>query len=116
MSIVEDRAGIQVMASHGVVLVGISDELTAVEAPSLLDAVAEALEGGPRNLQLALGAVTFMDSGGLQALIRVRNLVRDAGVPMQLLGPTDRIHRLLEVAGLAGVFDVVESRRPPGSG
>jgi anti-anti-sigma factor len=107
VSTLQQPASMTVMDHHGIVLIEITDELTALEAPDLLDSVSKVLAAAPRNLQLGLVGVTFMDSGGLQALVRIRAMAHDAGVPMQLLGPTPRVSRLLEVVGLAGVFDTI---------
>lgn len=107
MLIVEGSAAIDVMDHHGLVLVDISGELTTLEAPALTAAVASALEGSPRNLQVGLYAVTSMDSSGIHALLRISDMAQAAGVPMQLLGPTPCVCRLLDLTGLAGAFDTI---------
>jgi anti-sigma B factor antagonist len=96
------------MDHHGLVLLEVAGELTAVEAPDLLDAVGEALAASPRKLQLGLAGVTFIDSGGIQAIVRIRNMTQPAGVPLQLLGPSRPVRRVLDVSGLAGVFDIID--------
>ena len=108
MAIIDEGITIEVMDHQGIVLVEIAGELTALEAPELLSAVGDVLAASPRNLQLGLRFVTFLDSGGLQALLRARALTQAAAVPLQLLGPPRRVCRLLEVMNLTGVFDIVE--------
>ena len=108
MAILEDGLVVEVMDHDGLVLVALSGELTAEEAPVLLDAITGLVAASPRNLQLGLRGVTFMDSGGLQALIRARQQASDAGVPLQLLGVSRQVRTVLEVTNMVGVFDVVD--------
>lgn len=108
MTIVGDGVVLEVVDHDGFVLVEVAGELTAEEAPPLLDAAGRVIDTSPRNLQLRLQHVTFMDSGGLQALVRVRQRAAAAGVPMQLVGLSRAVRRVLEVTNMVGVFDVVE--------
>lgn len=107
MAIVEQGLTAQVMDHQGLVLLDLSGALTALEAPILFDAVDRVLEARPRNLQLGMAAVTLLDSGGIQALVRVSALAGDAAVPIQLLGPPWQIRRLIEVCGLGSVFTII---------
>jgi anti-sigma B factor antagonist len=52
-----------------------------------------------------LGAVTFIDSTTLGALIQLRNVALAANKQVQLMRLPSRVRRVLEIAGLAGVFD-----------
>ncbi len=72
--------------------------LRAVDAPP---------EGGavPSEAVIDLGAVTFMDSSGLRALLRCRNLLEARGVPLRVVVPGGPVARLFEVAGVTGNFD-----------
>lgn len=107
MTLVEPASTVEVMDHHGVVLIGLAGELTAAQMPTVLEAVEAVLASRPRNVQLGLAGVTFMDSGGLQCLVRVRQRVAGARVPMQLLGPSRAVRRVLDVTNMAGVFDAV---------
>ena len=107
MTTVESGLTTNAMDHRGLVLLELTGELTALEGPALADAVTAVLDGSPRNVQLGMRSLTFVDSGGLQALVRTRHRAFEANVPMQLLGPTPRFRRLLEVTGLDGVFDIV---------
>lgn len=107
MTLVEPGLTVEVLDHRGVVLLELAGELTAEEMPALLDAVDAVLLTDPRNVQLGMASVTFMDSGGLQALVRIRQKVASAGVPMQLLGPSRSVRRILDITNMGGVFDVV---------
>jgi anti-sigma B factor antagonist len=104
----ESRLIAEVLDHRGIVLLRLSGELTSTEATAVRTAIDAVLEAPARNLQLGLAGVSFMDSGGAQALLRVRDRVSAAGVPLQLLGPSRPVRRVLDVTGLAGVFDIIE--------
>jgi anti-anti-sigma factor len=59
-----------------------------------------------RCLVIDLAAVTFVDSTTLGALIRLRNIAVAASKQLQLTRLPERVQRVIEIAGLAGVFDV----------
>ena len=107
MTTVESGLRTEVMDHRGLVLLELIGELTALEGPELADVIDAVLERTPRNVQLGLRSLTFVDSGGMRALVQARHRALAANVPMQLLGPTPRFRKLLEVTGLDGVFDIV---------
>jgi anti-anti-sigma factor len=47
-----------------------------------------------------------MDCAGVEALIRLRNAAHHADLPLTILDPSDRVTRLLHVAGLDRAFDI----------
>jgi anti-anti-sigma factor len=59
-----------------------------------------------RCLVIDLAAVTFVDSTTLGTLIRLRNIAIAAGKQLALARLPKRVQRVIEIAGLAGVFDV----------
>lgn len=105
---IDDGLSVEVIAHSGIVLLALSGQLTGVETPTMLEAVGAALEGAPRNLQLDLAGVTFMDSGGAQGLLLTRAKAADAGVSFQLLGLSRQVSVVLEITKLDGVFDIIE--------
>lgn len=107
MTEVEDSLTAEVMDHNGLVLVALSGELTELEGPIVHAAVDAALGSSPRNLQLGLVGVSFVDSGGLRVLVRAREKVTAAEVPLQLLVPSEQVRRLLAATGLDSVFDVI---------
>jgi anti-anti-sigma factor len=57
--------------------------------------------------------VTFLDSSGLRCLINLhRASVEDAASVVRLIGVQPAQHRVLELNGLVGMFDVTASRSP----
>jgi anti-anti-sigma factor len=72
------------------------------EARACLDDTADVCE-------IDLGSVTFMDSSGLGALVRIRNAARESGKTVVLVNVPPSVSRLFEVTGLAEAFGT-----PPG--
>ena len=57
-------------------------------------------------LELDLQGVSFIDSSGLGALLRVRKEAADAGKTLSLVNVSPATHRLLEITGLHDAFDI----------
>ncbi len=77
----------------------VSDTLIRVAQTSLEDA-------GVQRLLLDLGAVTFMDSTGLGALVAIRNAATKRGKEFVLGNIPARIRQLLGITGLDSVFAI----------
>jgi len=74
-----------------------SVERFLAKARACLDNTADVLE-------IDLADVTFIDSSGLGALVRIRNVARDNGKTMAFLNVPPSVNRLFEVTGLAEAF------------
>jgi anti-anti-sigma factor len=61
---------------------------------------------GPCNVVVDLRDVTFMDSSGIQALVRADQALRDDGSHLVLCGPSRMVRRLLELCGVGDYLDV----------
>lgn len=95
------RAGAVVIVAEG--------ELDLVGAPRLLEALPV---GGDEPVVLDLGAVGFMDSSGLRALLDLRRACTEAGRTLTLARPSPPVLRVLELVDLSGEFSI--SERAPG--
>jgi anti-anti-sigma factor len=74
-------------------------------APDIVIFATAALNrGGVRSLVIDLSAVTFMDSTGVGALVRARNLCDSHGAELHLHGVGPRVHKVLELTGLTYYF------------
>ncbi|MFG3345800.1 STAS domain-containing protein [Streptomyces sp. NPDC048018] len=88
----------------------IRDDRTAVlavggeldmETADLLGAhLTEQFRQGRGHLVLDLSALDFMDSSGLNVLIRAVQKARDAGGDLYLAAPTPAVRRILDITGL----------------
>jgi anti-sigma B factor antagonist len=63
-------------------------------------------EAGVRTLIVRLKGVTFIDSTGLGALVRIRNIALEFDKPLILSEPSERVLKLLEITGLDKVFTI----------
>jgi anti-sigma B factor antagonist len=77
--------------------------------------VLQRLAEGERKIVLDLGKVTYVDSSGLGALVRVLTTTRRGGGHLHLSNITPRVQDLLEVGRLFQAFQLVESAsaQPP---
>ncbi|MER6400834.1 STAS domain-containing protein [Kitasatospora sp. NPDC001603] len=89
-------------------------ELDFDEAPVLNRAVHRALAARPvpPMLLVDLGAVTFMDSAGLNALLIARIEAARQGTVVRLARPSHAVARMLEITGADQVFPI-EQDVPP---
>jgi anti-anti-sigma factor len=77
------------------------DELIAGAAKALAEPGAEALA-------VDMSGVTFMDSTGIGALVKISTDTRKQGVTFTLEDPSDRVRRILHLTGLLEVWDLDE--------
>jgi anti-anti-sigma factor len=72
----------------------------------LLKEHAAAALSAQQELVLDLSEVTFFDSSGLGALVEVAGDAQDAGAPFALRNPSDRVMRVLTIAGLTDAWPI----------
>jgi anti-sigma B factor antagonist len=93
------------------VVVRLAGELDLYNAPTVREALADALGRGPARLVVDLSEVTFVDSTALGTFVEAHSKV-GGGDRFALAAPGLEARRALEVSGLArhfAVFDTVES-------
>jgi anti-anti-sigma factor len=59
-----------------------------------------------QGIDVDLGGVSFIDSSGLGALVRVRKEAAARGKTLTLVDVSAATHRLLEITGLQQAFDI----------
>jgi anti-anti-sigma factor len=77
-------------------------ELDMVSSGLLEETLASADLDGSRAVVLDLRGVRFLDSTGLKAIFRVRNLVREGGRQFAVTHGSVQVQRLLSLTGLDG--------------
>jgi stage II sporulation protein AA (anti-sigma F factor antagonist) len=88
----------EVETGHGVVSVrGEIDRVT-------VDQVVLALESAGDVVVLELARVTFIDSSGLQGILRTQQAARSRGGDVVLRQPSHVVDRVLEITGLRDAF------------
>jgi anti-anti-sigma factor len=90
-------------------VVTVAGELDAATRHQLSDAVA-ASTNGSRACVIDLSEVTFMDAGGIRAILECRDWMQARGGTVTLVGVVGEVERVLRLARLDGVL-VARSRR-----
>jgi len=85
------------------------EELTAANA-DIFRKEFQAAVNGHKVIEVDLSQTTFMDCGGLGALIALRNLARDHNGIVRLLNPTPLVHFFFEVMGVGNIFEIVDAK------
>jgi anti-sigma B factor antagonist len=98
--------GIQVVRYDDEAVVAVEGELDIATAPVLQREV-EPLWAAPMNvLTIDLEQVGFMDSSGLRALNELRTAAEERGISFALFGVQPRVRRVLDITGMASMFEV----------
>jgi anti-anti-sigma factor len=79
-------------------------EIDMSAAEALLVRTTELAAAHDGDLVLDLAAITFIDSGGMRALLIVRENLAAAGRALRLANVTPEVKRLLDLVGLTGVL------------
>ena len=82
-------------------LVALRGEMDLSSVPLLQDRVA--VLSGPRVV-IDLSGVSFMDSSGVGALLRVRQELEGRAVAVTMRRPVERVRRVIDLLGLADVL------------
>jgi anti-sigma B factor antagonist len=84
----------------------VTGELDISTVAALERAVARTLDGQGGAFYVDTSALTFMDSTGADALIRLHQRLADLGRRLVVVSPTPQVHRVLEILGLDQIIDV----------
>ncbi len=76
---------------------------------ALTERVQDLVRAGRRKLVLDLGAVSYMDSMCLGEIVSGLVTVRQSGGTLHLANLTERVERLITVAGLTSAFETFGS-------
>lgn len=84
--------------------VSAAGEVDIATVDEFLAAVRSALDAGASAVDLDLGGLTFIDSSGLGALVRLRSEAEERGARLDLTNVPAKVSRILDLTGLAGIF------------
>jgi anti-anti-sigma factor len=100
------------------ITVEVAGEIDSASAPVLRSCVLQCLSAGCTDLTLDMTQLTFIDSSGLQVLVRAINLLRDQGGHLTLRNPPVIAERILAITGLTPYLDIMmpisSGGTPPG--
>lgn len=91
--------------TDGVCVVRLTGVVDVANADEVRDRLLECLSRS-EVVEVDLSAITFIDSSGLGALVRLRTEAATLGKQTALLNLSPATERLLELTGLRGLFDV----------
>ena len=83
----------------------LSGELDIAAVDVFLDRARAALGEADPVLRIDVGDVSFIDSTGLGALVRLREHAQAQGKDVELAHIPRQMSRILDLTGLAGLFD-----------
>ncbi|MFF3448844.1 STAS domain-containing protein [Streptomyces sp. NPDC002667] len=96
---------------EGIALVTVAGELDVETAPELHTRLADEIRGGRRHLLLDLSAVPFMDSSGINALLKAHDAAGRAGGGVCLVSPARVVQRILDLTGVSLAIPSVDDVR-----
>jgi anti-anti-sigma factor len=88
----------------------VSGELDAATAPALETALREALIDTTGTFVIDLDGLAFMDSTGVNVLLRARSLLGRQDRRLALVCRPGAVRRVLELVGVADLFPLLASR------
>jgi stage II sporulation protein AA (anti-sigma F factor antagonist) len=98
---------------EGIALVAVDGYLDVDTVPELRDHLSDQVGRGRRHLLLDLSAVPFMDSSGLNVILRAYEETRRVGGSVRLISPTPTVQRILDLTGVnltvAGATSVADA-------
>ena len=97
---------ISVAEEGDVTVIMVNGDLDMSTAPRLLDTGVAGVESGRVRLVVDLSKVTFCDSSGLGAFVRLKKRIDAADGRFALAGPSPTVRTILDVTGLAEVVGV----------
>ena len=95
--------------SEAVSILDIVGEVDISSAPWMFSQIWQSSQKGSRSLILNLEKLDFMDSSGLQVLLRLREKLKNKNQDITLVGPQPQIKKLLRLTGFDKLFALHES-------
>lgn len=96
---------------QGVCVLDINGPITlgADGSERLGDRVRSLVQAGERRLVLNVAGVAYVDSAGLGELVNAFTTIKRQGGVLKLVGVTKKLHDLLVITKLVGVFQTFET-------
>lgn len=95
-----DRLSVTVHGSDGQVRLVAIGEIDLNSADRFTNGLQKGLDMQPFTLTVDLAGVTFMDSTGVNALVRFRNRAAEGGLTLTVVNCQPLVRRVLELTGL----------------
>ena len=92
----------------GTVVVAFRGEFDMAAKEPAAAALAAAVSADPKSIVVDLRGLSFMDSTGVNCLIRAKSMAEPLGRRIALLNGSGQPHQVLELTRLVEVFEMVE--------
>ncbi|WSQ14465.1 STAS domain-containing protein [Streptomyces sp. NBC_01231] len=110
MSIAQNPLSVEVsLPREDVALISVEGYLDVDTATEFQHHLANQLHHGRRHFLLDLSAVPFMDSSGMNIILRVYQQARDIPGSVHIISPTPTVRRILDLTGVSITVPVSES-------
>ncbi|GGZ43954.1 STAS domain-containing protein [Streptomyces bluensis] len=110
MSVAQNPLSIKVtLPREDAALLSIEGDLDIDTATELQHHVANQLHHGRRHFLLDVSSVPFMDSSGMNIILRVYQEVRQISGGVYVISPTPAVRRILDLTGVSLTVQTVES-------
>lgn len=96
-------------ADNGVTVVAPTGRLDVAGAPTLKEAISEALKSGEPRVVLDMEGISFVDSTGLGSVIAALKQIRSSKGDLRLAAPNQQVRVVLELTTLDRVFPYYSS-------
>jgi len=106
-----DESTFEIRTAHAgdVIVLTVVGEVDMTTAPELSKALSTVSDTAPRVV-VDLGSVTFLDSSGLNALVRGRRELAASDVDLKVVVPAEGpVRRVIEIARLDDALSLVDS-------
>jgi anti-sigma B factor antagonist len=97
---VADEYGVELNIEGDVAILILRGEIDLQVSPSLVQTGEQALLAGPAELVVDLSGTTFLDSGGIGAIVQLRNRALESDTRVILRPGPANVMRVLEIVGL----------------
>ncbi|GHA05244.1 anti-sigma factor antagonist [Streptomyces tauricus] len=110
MSIAQNPLSVEVsLPREDVVLLTVEGHLDIDTATGLQHHLANQFQHGRRHFLLDLAAVPFMDSSGMNIIIRAYQQTRELDGSVHIISPTPPVRRILDLTGVSITVPVTDS-------
>lgn len=107
-----ESGSVKLTVSDDMLLATVYGEIDHHCAKNIREAIDSALLSySPDALVMDLSGITFMDSSGLGLVMGRYTKTKDAGITFTLCGASDRVIKMLDMAGLDRIIDYKELKK-----
>jgi len=99
--------GLDLEYRGGVPVVIVSGDVDVCTAPMLDERLQEVAGEGHKEVGIDLSGVSYLDSEGLKALIKLRNSLGHGG-EVSIVGARGSVQRVFEMSGLSRIFNLTD--------